>query len=439
VKRDTIVLILAIGSFVAVSFWLFISAPSLFVHFSLDSFKYDFLARNLHEIKSIPLEVMGYPFLLHVIYKAAGYSIGTVVFVQTVFSLFSLLLFLRIAKALGGQQTQIFMICFWIANLGFLVYSQLYLLEITLTLFYLLFIERIISYYERPSCIAIIGAALALGISILIRPAALFYAWCFVPFLLFVRKKTFFYRVGSSILFFIIFHFPVISYMVLNYKLFGMFALCPVMNVNLFLFFYPKLVLGLQQQGVSDRLTGVINNFIRLNDFSSDAQSVLFQLVLKYPFLTLKIWFLNILKTYFGLYQVEWKLFFDNGGQGVSFFSLGDSWLMNIKHYIMQGTDKVWLHMLGWYEIVYLLLEYIFAFIGTLFLFVKKKFWIGFFALSFVLYFGLVTGPDGSGRFRMMSEPWLLVLASLGGAWACARCDKNSNAFTKNMDERDII
>ena len=62
-----------------------------------------------------------------------------------------------------------------------------------------------------------------------------------------------------------------------------------------------------------------------------------------------------------------------------------------------------------------------------------------FFALSFVLYFGLVTGPDGSGRFRMMSEPWLLVLASLGGAWACARCDKNSNAFTKNMDERDII
>ena len=366
-----------------------------------------------------------------VIYKIFGYSIGMVVFVQTIFSLLSLLLFLRIAKVLGGVQSQIFMICFWGANLGFLIYSQLYLLEITLTLFYLLFIERVISYYERPSCAAIVGAALALGFSMLIRPAALFYAWCFAPFILFISKRLFFYRLYSSVLFLLVFYIPILSYMFLNYKLFGAFILCPVMNVNLFIFFYPKVVLVLQQQGVSDSLIGEINNFIKLNNFSSDAQSALFRLALKYPFLTFKIWFLNMLKSYFGLYQVEWKLFFDKGGQGVSFFSLGDSWLMNIKQYIMQGTDKTWLHMLGWYEIVYLLLEYLFAFIGILFLFVKKKFWVVFFALSFVLYFGLVTGPDGSGRFRMMIEPWLLVLASLGGAWVCARRGKQNNIFTK--------
>ena len=414
--RRVTVLLLTIIVFLVFSLWLYVSAPSALNHFCLDSLRYDFLAQNLHDLKLMPLEVMGYPLLLHVIYKLCGYSIGMVVFVQIIFSLLSLFLFLRIARILGGNQTQIFMLCFWGANLGFLIYSQLYLLEITLALFYILFIERVVSYYKKPSYSAIAFAAVALSFSMLIRPAALFYAWCFVPFLLFMNKKSFFYRLRSSLLFFVVFYIPILGYMALNYKLFGMFALCPVMNVNLFLFFYPKLLHALQEQGITDPLIEEVNNFITSNDFSSQAQGSLIRLALKYPFLTLKIWIFNMLKSYLGLYQVEWKLFFDRGGQGVSFFNLGNSWIVNIKQYVMQGTDKKWLHWLGWYEIVYLILEYLFAGIGLLFLFVRKNFWLAFFALSFVVYFGLITGPDGSGRFRMMSEPWLLVLSI---AWWC--------------------
>ena len=63
------------------------------------------------------------------------------------------------------------------------------------------------------------------------------------------------------------------------------------------------------------------------------------------------------------------------------------------------------------------MVEYIFAAIGSCWLLCQKKIWLFFFALSFIVYLVLITGPDGSGRFRMMIEPWLLVLASFGIAF----------------------
>jgi hypothetical protein len=82
--------------------------------------------------------------------------------------------------------------------------------------------------------------------------------------------------------------------------------------------------------------------------------------------------------------------------------------------------------VLGWYELAYLLVEYLMMATGVLVLLLKRNYWLCCFAVSFVYYFAFITGPDGSGRFRMMMEPWLLVLAIIGFAWLISRQTKKS-------------
>jgi len=417
-----VVFIASVIFFVAISILIYFYAPDITAHFEDDSVRYDFIAQHFNFIKEVQLEVFGYPFLLGLIYKIFGYSIGAVVVIEVLLSVGALFLLRKVSKILGGMWAETFVTLLWVGNLGFFIYSQLLLIEVVLALFYLWFIERIVSFYESPSCLKVAQAGFILGASMLFRPSALFYAFCFAVFLVLMRKRSFGYRLLSSLVFIATFYIPVLAYMAGNYCYFGHFVLCPVMNVNLFLFFYPKLLAVFKHQDIiKGGLVGLIDRDIVQNKITAQTQINLLKLMLQYSFISIKIWLINMLKSFIGLYQTQWKLYFELGDQANSFFTLSGSCFSSMKAYICQGTICKWLYYLGWYEVIYLSVQYVSACFGALWLLLQHKTWLFFFAISFIVYCALITGPDGSGRFRMMFEPWLLVLAALGLAWIFAK------------------
>ena len=409
------VFISSMAIFSIVSMVLYWYAPSVTAHFEGDSIRYYFIAQHITLLKEIPLEVLGYPVFLSLIYHLISHSMVYIILFQVLLSIGCLLLLRRIMWFFVGIEGETIVTILWLLNLGFLIYSQLLLIEVILAFFYLWFIERILTFYYKPSYRFIIEAGFILGFSILLRPASLFYACCFAPFLLFIQKKSFFYRFIACLLFLGSFYVPIGFYMTINYWLFNQFIICPVMNVNLFHFFYPKLIAALKEQEIFNHpFMLLINKDITQQHITIDTQRNLFRLMMTYPFISIKIWLINMLKSAIGLYQTQWKLYFELADQATSYFTLPGNWFVRMKLYICSGTIALWLQGLGWYELIYLIVEYVSAGIGSLWLLAQRKIWLFFFAISFVLYGLLITGPDGSGRFRMMIEPWLLVLTALG-------------------------
>lgn len=402
--------------FVLCSFVLYWYAPSCVAHFEGDSLRYDVLARLFPFINCIPLEVLGYPFFIACVYWLSGVQLWLLVTAQVLLSIGFLLIARRIARIIFGEQAALLLVFLWAFNLGFLIYSQLVLIEILYAFLLIVFVERMVMCILRPTVWLAAQAAFVLGVSVLVRPAALFFAPICVLLLLIIPQKRFVERIVHSLLFLIIFYTPITLYMSANYFFFGQFVLCPVMNVNLFKFFYPKLVVAFTAAGVAvpAQLHQDITHAMTTQVFDRVVQMRLLQVVLVAPWIAIKIWIVNMAKSMFGLYSVEWKLYFGFLKTSRSFFIIDASFPGRVHTYICSGASHWWLWVIGYYELVYLLVQYSAACVGW-YILSRRQLVLAVFSFVFIGYFAWVTGPDGSGRFRMMLEPWLLVLAA-GGA-----------------------
>ncbi len=402
--------------FVLVGIVLYLTAPGIGAHFEGDSLRYQALASQTGMLSQLPLEVLGYPFFLWLLYALFGVHVWIVVFAQILLGLACAWMIYRVTRRLVGPSAGAIVAIMWAGNLGFMIYSQLVLIEIILALALALFVERMVAYYDDPSVVRAVLAGGLLGLSVLLRPAALFFGpICAIGFL-FCHRVAWRDRIVHAVVFAGLFYLPIVMYMVGVWTYFGIFALCPVMNVNLFIFFYPKLLRALQEGALSVpvQLAAVIDYDIAHGTISRSTQSALAQLMLQFPWITIKIWLINMLKTLGGFYSVEWKLYFGGLKISTSFFALSGSLVTRIYGYICGGMPHRWLCIPGFYEVWYLSVEYITACIGCVWLGMQKKWWLMFFAAGYIVYFTAITGPDGSGRFRMMLEPWLLALAVVG-------------------------
>ena len=424
-RIDTIVLWASVIVFCIVSLVIYYYTPALKAHFEGDSVRYHFIAHNICGLTNIPLEVLGYPCFLGLLYWLYD-SLLIVILAQIILSVLSLFVLRHIIKQLGMDAAALIIAsCFWVFNLGFLIYTQLLLIEIMLAFLLLLFVDRVIVYYKTVRLWYCAQAAFILGISILFRPAALFYALFFVVLLFFMTNVSLLKRAKAAGVFWVVFYIPIICYMTLNYYYFGQFVICPVMNVNLFAFYYPKIHAYFQAHGlVSNDTMRAIEYDIAQKQITAVTQHNLLKLFVQHPVITLGIWFQNMVKSCLGLYQTQWKLYFELADKATSYFCLPGSWLSCLGEYIRTGTTRSWLCVLGWYELAYLLVEYLMMATGVLVLLLKRNYWLCCFAVSFIVYFAFITGPDGSGRFRMMMEPWLLVLAVIGFTWLISRQNK---------------
>lgn len=359
-----------------------------------------------------PYYVLGYPAIIAALYALFGYSTIPLLFFNLLLTLAALILMYGMVM-LYDQQAASMSALLLATNLGFLSFSLFILTEITVTFFLLLFLYTTLYAIKKSSLHAFMLTAPALACSILIKPAALYFPFLYLPaagLSLYHSyhdiKKTFF--ILSSWI--ALFALPLTLYATHQAAVFGKFYICKLDQENLLYWFYPHVRAAIHQTTADDERI-----FLRTLS-QEDIRHVFLQDIRNHPFKASAIWLKNCLKTWLGLYTTHIKLLLEPelSGGDISFFKQQGSLYEKIKNYIRAGTDKEWLQALAWYEALFLVLRLCFLTLGFFWLYKKQEYASAIILLLYMAYFTIITGHDGCARFRMLLEPALILLSSLG-------------------------
>ncbi len=384
--------------------------------------------------KATPYYSLGYAFFLGVIYKLFGINNFVVVWIQIFLTLFTAFLIFKITGYLFNEKIAVLAFVFTCLNLGFLTFSLFILTEILLTFFLVLFLERFVLFFKTQNIVNLLQSGFCLGFSIIVKPAALYFIFFLILVLLVSRsccegriseglflfiKRRILSKIRIIGLFCFSFYLPVTGYMFFNKIQYGNFGVAPLANEALYFYLFPKV---LAKKNNTDVLTEIrkLGSLLTGSKFSKNSWKKINELFLKNlkedPFIFIKIWLKNVLKTYLGLFTTNLKVLLDPNVRGgdISFFKTKGRFLKRIWDYINGGTNSVTIKIVGLIESLWSLIRYFFCLIAIIFLAIKKR-WLELFLFSgYVFYFAMITGHDGCARFRMMFEPVLIILSSVG-------------------------
>ncbi|MFC1894700.1 ArnT family glycosyltransferase [Candidatus Dependentiae bacterium] len=414
---------------------LYLNVPSYNSHKDIDSSAYTSNALRFKQANSfintsnfndIPYYSLGYAFFIGLVYKVFGVKDFFIIWIQFLLALVTGFLIFRITKNIFGKTVGLISFFLFSINLGFLVFTQFILTEILLVFLLTFFVDQFVFFINNQKFINLMLSALFLGISIAVKPAALYFIFLLIPLIFFFSKKRKFFtefdwRIGlkNIFIFSLFFYLPVIGYMCFNKSTFNQFRVGGLANENLYLYFFPK-VLAKQNQTNIKKETQYLSSLLTGNKLENNSwakiQSLFFKKLKKNPFIFIKVWLTNVTKTFLGLYTTNLKVLLEvtTRGGDVSFFKTRGSLFFRIKDYISEGTNSLIIKIIGFLEFIYSFLRYIFCLIAILFLIFKKKWnWISFFIL-YIFYFSFITGHDGCARFRMMFESVLIILTAEG-------------------------
>lgn len=417
---------LSVGLFLLLSLVMYVYVPDQRCHFDIDSVGYDNIARNFsqhgfleesHRLGVHPVQTVGYPFFVGLIYTLFGANISAVIFLQLLLAIACGLLMYAIAHDLFNKSTARITLFLWSCNVGFLVYPQVMLAEILLTFFVLLFFHLFFSFLKSKKNIHLILAGLVLGISILIKPMALF----FVPLLLMlctffskalkVHTKTFLFLLLFSV------SVPVLGYMARNYRMYNFFALAPMTSLNMYQCFLSKVIARVEHRTVAD----VIDTQLRFKSTNflddagwSHARSLFFTYLKQYPHMFVVVWFENVIKTVLGLFSTQMKLLFEptlRGGD-CSFFKEQGSLMQKAMGYIASGTQSTVIQSVALLEAIWNIMRWLLVIAALYFLCALKRYFLSSLFVLFIAQCALVTGIDGCCRYRITFEPLLIMLTA---------------------------
>lgn len=386
-------------------------------HWELDSGVYErwaafFGGYHSMEPGESSIVTLGYPAILALVYWLLGKKVGVVVVVQLMGVLVTYWLIIRCAVRLFSARAGIMAAYLGAVHLGFLLYAQLVMTEIFCVLFLTLFLERIIMTLTTHRWVYAAQAGLALGCSVTIKPAGLLFIIPVLLLLVWVYRAAVVRYAGAFLIFF---YGPIVMAMAVNYYLFGIFAAQSHTAFNLYCYFLPKLVAA-----VADVPLGQVNKLVslKINGSALDAAAwheqhqLLVTYVSAHPFIALKVWLLNVTKTLLGLFSTQLKTMLNPALMGgkVAFFYGNGSLMANMMAYMTAGTVSPWVTLITLFEAMLTPFKYIFTAVGLYCLVSIRHYGILFLLVSYLSYFALVTGHDGSGRYRMMIEPALMLL-----------------------------
>jgi len=305
--------------FLACSLLLYraISSPSS--HLDIDSIGYDRIATHFEhtmnlsdprDLASAPIQPVGYPLFLGLIYSTLGHHYAQVVIIQLAIMLLIGLLQFTIALQLFNRSIALLSVVLCLVSLGFFVYPQLLLAEILCLFFILAFFERFLFFLKSGHTASLWHAGLLLGISVLIKPMALLYIFCLVPVLLFHTTKNS-SKIKNCLLLLISFYSPIINYMTYNYYRYDTFALAPMTELNIYQCFLSKVIAHVEHVPV-ERVLNEQLAFKGAHSFDSagwsDAKALFFKYIQAHPWACVRVWCTNVAKTFVGLYSTQLKL-----------------------------------------------------------------------------------------------------------------------------------
>jgi 4-amino-4-deoxy-L-arabinose transferase-like glycosyltransferase len=358
----------------------------------------------------VPIHPRGYPVFLSTLMTISGGNFYSVILMQVLLTLLSIFLLMRIAQLLFGQDTVYWTCLLASCNLGYLIYAQYWLME-TLTVFFLtLFFERFITFLKNKNNFVLTQGGLILGISIFIKPIALYYPMI-VGVCLFFYQESYKDFLKSFCSFIVAFAIPVASLMSYNYLTYGVFTVSVTLNQNIYSYFLPQII-AIKKSITIEKARRLVGQELGLTYFR---HNVVFAIpyILKNLILAIRVWGFNMMKTFCGLYSIQIKVFFEpllKGGEG-SFFNFPGSWYTKLINYCSYGTSSFWLQLITLLEFIWMIIRFYLLGLFFVILFSEKRYNVLLFFLLSILYFVGITGHDGMARYRMMVEP-LLILGS---------------------------
>jgi len=309
--------------FFILSWLLYCQVPNELSHFDIDSFGYQDIALNFYYTNQLldpnisyraPVQPVGYPFFMGLVYKLFGVRISAIIAMQVALMAIVILLLMAIAALLFGQSVAFIAGLLAALNLGFLVYPQFILAETILLFLFMLFFYFFVCFYKRRSLSALCFSAFILGVSTIIKPTALCFPVLLVPVIVvvianknnicfdfallrsarteerwFVSSQKMFKKVRISkckelkkreltktvrpersetkskgfvfgfvkgiylALFFVfIFFMPILLYMARNYITYGYFSFAPMMQLNMYQCLLAKVMSRVESVPIQD-------------------------------------------------------------------------------------------------------------------------------------------------------------------------------------------
>ncbi|MBY0353672.1 glycosyltransferase family 39 protein [Candidatus Babeliales bacterium] len=372
------------------------------------------LVKNNHT----PYYTLGYPLIMGFIYKIFGQSTLPLIALQILLSLLSGFLLFVVAGRFFNPTIALISAALFACNIGYLTFSQFILTEICLSFFLLLFFERFTLFLQTAHQRPLIHSGLALGFSMLIKPAAALYfviPLSFIAFVLFKKRAKTQVTIHCMSLFIVCFCAPIMLHMIHNKYAFGNFRLTELNEINLYFWFYPNV--RAQQNGTTaDYERVMLQKHAQKDGGMQEIKNQFFEDAKDNFKLFVYVWLANVAKTFCGLYTTNLKVLLNEKVRGgdISFFKMKGSWWHKIKSYIVAGANSWWLRAIACYEALWQPLRYLLCLVALMFIFGQKRYVLFYFFSSYLAYFSLITGHDGCARFRMMFEFLLIMLAAAG-------------------------
>lgn len=396
---------------------------------------------------------LGYPLFMGLIYKAFGTHNKFVIWLQILLFLLSGLLLFIAVQHICNTTIALLAHAFFSINIGYLVFAQFILAETLLLFFLILFLERFLYFVKTMSNWALYTSGLSLGISILIKPAALYYILSLltilIPFVWLQQGKVS-KKALTIVIFTCTFLLPIQGYQLYNYLIYNSPHFSALDKYNMYVWFWSKVATEEQAPETAEikqklfaseqdkRMQKISGNPLKPSSWKKLRRGF-WKAVWSNPLPFITTWTREMIKTHLGLYTTNLKVLIEPNTRGgdVSFFHTKGSTLNRVQQYVTNGTNNPVIKSIGFFELLWNALKYFFACIALMWLLYRRKWFIFYFFFSYISYFTFVTGFDGCARYRTMFDFVLLILAAMGTYLFAAKLyDKNdaeTQVFTTNL------
>lgn len=369
-------------------------------HREIDSSAYEQLSDQFFQgdVGTLPGTGWGYGVVLAGLRYIVGQSTGLIVLFHVLCVLLCLLLLYSIAYQVFDRKTADIAVFLLSINMGFLLYTQLVMTEIVYVTLLMLFAERVVIFFVQHNRRDLYMAAGALGISVWVKPAAIYYGVAF-----FVTCACMGYGIGSLMLFLLC----IFGYVLVTGLVFGSFSLPPLQQVNMYYYFLPKVIASVDCISRTDAVARVYA--------CGDQWSLLVSYVFTHPITAMGIWFFNVAKTVFGFFFTQLAGMHNPGmlGNIIPFeYAQQSVW----ERFCSYGVCGSWVLIVAGLEIVFSCIRWLLVVYAGYALVREKRWWTLLFVCSYTVYFAAITGPDGYARLRMPFEWVFLVLAARGAS-----------------------
>jgi hypothetical protein len=414
--------------FILFSVLLYTGAPRE-GHYEVDSVAYERVAHEFVRTGAVqepdgtcPIHTQGYHFFLGMLYVFLGNDLWIVLAVQVLLALLSIFSLAQTALLLCGHLCARIVFVLALMDGAFFVYPQFILADTLLLFLVTLFFERCARFYRTKKRSYLMQAGFILGLSVIVKPTALFFplglAVCFFVLSRFVPLSV---GWADYAYFCAAFYAPVFLYILRNGLMFGQYKLSFLMEGGLYHWFHAVILAQLQGQSVLKVLSELgTQGDTRYSTFQPEywvpLKAAFSTTCFAHPFIVIKMYLQNISKTFFGLYSVQLQLLFDSNMRGniIPFHEIEGGLLGQLYSYFTWAFRNPFVGSLMLFEAGMNGFKWVLGGWAVKEWYHKGSYELLTFFLCVIGCFSAVTGFYGAGRYRILFEPLLLILAAQG-------------------------